>query len=55
MSQETLELVLQTISKLQNIVDTKGEIDLLWSEVKGIFLSEMSKLPDIPRSDFNKQ
>ena len=55
MGQETLELVLQTISKLQNIVDTKDEIDLLWNEVKQIFLSEMSKLPDIPRSDFNKQ
>ena len=55
MSQETLELVLATINKLQNIVDTKEELDVLWAEVKNIFVSEMSKLPDIPRSNSKKQ
>ena len=55
MSQEKLELVLATINKLQNIVDTKEELDVLWAEVKNIFVSEMSKLPDIPRSNSKKQ
>ena len=55
MSAETLELVLQAISKLENIVDTKKEIDNLWSEVKHIILAEMHKLPDLPRSNFKKQ
>ena len=52
MSQETLELVLATITKLQTIVDTNEELDVLWAEVKNIFVSEMSKLPDIPRSNY---
>ena len=55
MSNETLELVLLTISRLQNIVDTKEEINELWSEVKQIFLSEMSTLADIPQSNLKKQ
>ena len=55
MSDETLELVLQAITKLENKVDTKIEIDKLWSEVKNIILAEMQKLPDLPRSNFKKQ
>ena len=55
MSQETLELVLSTISRLQTAVDTKEEIDLLWAEVKNVFISEMSNLPDIPKSNFKKE
>ena len=50
MSNETLELVLQAITRLENKVNTKKEIDDLWSEVKKIFMSEMDKLPNIPRS-----
>ena len=50
MSNETLELVLQAITRLENKVNTKKEIDNLWTEVKKIFMSEMDKLPDIPRS-----
>ena len=55
MSQETLELILSTIAKLENIVDTKDEINLLWAEVKSIFLAEMNNLPDKPSSTFKKQ
>ena len=55
MSQETLQQVIQTISKLENIVDTKDEINSLWNEVKNIFLTEMNTLPNIPTSKFKKQ
>ena len=55
MSQKTLELILSTIAKLENIVDTKDEINLLWAEVKNIFLAEMNNLPDKPSSTFKKQ
>ena len=54
MSRETLELVLATISRLQTTVDTKEEINRLWIEVKEIFITEMNKLPDIPRSSSKK-
>ena len=54
MSRETLELVLATISRLQTTVDTKEEMNRLWTEVKEIFITEMNKLPDIPRSSCKK-
>ena len=55
MSQEILQQVLNTISKLENIVDTKDELNKLWAEVKNIFLGEMSTLPTIPSSKLKKQ
>ena len=55
MSQDTLELVLVTISKLQTQINTKEEINRLWAEVKNVFISEMNKLPDIFRSAHKKQ
>ena len=55
MSQETLKQVLNTISKLEHIVNTKDEINNLWAEVKNIFLTEMSTLPSIQASKFKKQ
>ena len=50
MSQETLQLVLATITNLQTQISTKEEINRLWAEVKSIFINEMNKLPDIFRS-----
>ena len=55
MSQEVLQQVLMTISKLENIVDTKDEINLLWAEIKAIFQNELNTLPDILNSNFKKQ
>ena len=55
MSDEVLELVLQAISKLENEVNTKEEINQRWSEVKHIILAEMSRLPDDPLSNYKKQ
>ena len=51
MSGETQNLVLETIAKLEHNVKTQTEIDRLWGEVKNIFLTEMSKLPDLPTSN----
>ena len=53
MSKETQNLVFETIKKLENNIKTQEEIDNMWGEVKTIFLSEMSKLPDLPTSNAN--
>ena len=55
MSSNTLSIVLSTITRLENAVNTKNEIDALWLEVKNIFISEMSTLPDVPVSNLKKQ
>ena len=55
MSVETLNAVIFTINRLENIVSTKTEIDQLWHEVKNVFLSEMGSLPDVPISNSKKQ
>ena len=54
-SQETLQLILATISKLQTEINTKEEINRLWAEVKNIFTLEMNNLLDIPRPNCKKQ
>ena len=55
MSSQTLELVLQAITRLEKRVKNKIEIDNLWSEVKNIILTEMQKLPNIPRSNIKNR
>ena len=55
MSKETTNLVLFTINKLENQVNTKTEIDTLWLEIKNIFLNEMDSLPNLPTSNLKKQ
>ena len=55
MSNDTLNIILFTIHKLENKANNKNEIDKLWLEVKNIFLSEMDSLPDIPASNSKKQ
>ena len=55
MNEETLELVLQAISGLEDKVQTKLEIDQRWVKVKQILLTELNKLPDIPHSTYKKQ
>ena len=50
MSEEINNQVLLTIRKLELNINNQQEIDSLWGEVKELFLSEMSKLPDLPTS-----
>ena len=54
-NEETTELVQQAITRLEQKVESKKEIDLKWAEVKNILLTELKKLPDIPFSTQNKQ
>ena len=54
MSEETRQLVVDTIAKLEYINKNQGDINTLWNEIKEIFLNEMKKLPDIPSTNNNK-
>ena len=46
---ETRLLVLETISKLESKVAARSELDLLWSDTKGVIMHEMNKLPNLPQ------
>ena len=54
MSAETQQLVQETITRLKFNVNSQNEIDKMWLEVKNIFVLELSKLPDLPTSNSNK-
>ena len=43
MNEETTELVQQAITRLEQKVESKKEIDLKWAEVKNILLTELKK------------
>ena len=51
MSQETNQLVLDTIARLECAERNQSEINKLWQEIKTLFLNEMASLPDIPISN----
>ena len=54
MSDEITNQVLETIRRLEFVNKNQLEIYNLWGEIKGLFLNEMSKLPDLPTSMNNK-
>ena len=54
MSNEIQEQVLQTISKLEKNISNQTEIDLVWADVKTLFLNELSTLPTLPTSNSKK-
>ena len=54
MSNETQQLVLDTIIKLEYVEKDKFEIDRLWAEIKTLFLDEMASLPDFPVANDKK-
>ena len=54
MSDETRQLVLDTIAKLETASKNQAEINRLWLEVKTLFLDEMGSLPNIPSSNCKK-
>ena len=55
MSKEIHEKVLETIKKLETSNRNQNEIDKLWGEIKQLFLSELSSLPNLPQSNNKKQ
>ena len=54
MSNETRQLVLNTISRLDNADRTQIEINQLWLEIKTLFINEMHSLPNISSSNCKK-
>ena len=54
MSNETHQLILNTISRLENAEKNQNEINNLWLEIKTLFLNEMAALPDIPSANSKK-
>ena len=58
MNEEIQQQVLNTIEKIEANVGNQTELDMLWGEVKSLFLSEIDKLPNLPSSNnknLNKQ
>ena len=51
MSQETQQLGLNTIARLESAERNQLEINKLWHEIKTLFLDEMASLPNIPSSN----
>ena len=54
MSDQIHQMVLETISKLENATKTQHEIDRLWIEIKNLFFDEMNSLPDLPKPNNKK-
>ena len=50
LSDEVHTQVLETISKLETTIESQNELDRTWSEVKQLFMTELSQLPDLPVS-----
>ena len=50
LSDELHAQVLDTISKLETSIESQNELDRTWSEVKQLFMAELSRLPDLPVS-----
>ena len=50
-SVETIQLVNQTIDKLELFVKNQTDMNNLYVEVKSLFLSEMDKLPNLPSTN----
>ena len=47
MSDNNLEQVMQTIKNPESNVSNQNQINLLWAEVKNLFTSELSSLPNL--------
>ena len=54
MSNEMRQLVLNTISILDNADKTQIEINQLWMEIKSLIKNEMDSLPNISSSNCKK-
>ena len=54
MSPEIHAEVLLTIAKLENNITNQSEIDLLWAEIKTLFLNELNSLPNLPSSIYEQ-
>ena len=55
MTDEIHGQVLETITKIENVLQTQISIDQLWSEIKSLFILQLDKLPTLPSSNNKKQ
>ena len=53
-SEETSLVIQQTIFKLENSIQNQNSLDIIYSEIKTTFLSEIEKLPNICVSNTKK-
>ena len=54
LNDEINKKIADTIFKLENAINNQSTIDNLWIEIKEMFLSELSSLPDLPTSTNKK-
>ena len=54
MNEDVSKQVQSTIDRISNTIENQVEINLIWDKIKTIFLGEMSKLPDLPKSSDSK-
>ena len=54
MSESVRGQIEATIQKLEGLVNTQAELDNIYTEIKDIFMKEMSGLPDLPLSNNSK-
>ena len=54
MNEHIFQQIQVTINRIENNCNNQLELDALWNDIKSLFLTEMSKLPDLPTSNFNK-
>jgi hypothetical protein len=55
MTDEIHGQVLETITKIENVLQTQISVDQLWSEIKSLFILQLDKLPTLPSSNNKKQ
>ena len=53
-SPETLQLLHQTITRLENGTKTQNEVDELYKEIKNLYINEIRKLPNVSSSKDKK-
>ena len=50
MSEEIYSAVRDTISRIEAGIDNQSQVNMLWSNIKSLFLGEIEQLPNLPTS-----
>ena len=50
MSEEISSAVRDTISRIEAGINNQSQVDMLWSNIKSLFLGEIEQLPNLPTS-----
>ena len=49
MSEEISNSIRETICRIEAGIKNQSEVDMLWSEIKSLFITEMEQLPNLPQ------